>query len=75
MITVSPVDQIPNNPRPSPPNRLWAQQTRERMAKVSWGGKRLARELAQDVIREPGRVELREEDGEGLSDGQGEALL
>ena len=43
--------------------------------KVSWGGERLARELAQDVIREPGSVELREEDGEELSDGQGEALL
>ena len=29
---------------------------------MSWGGERLARELAQDVIREPGRVELREGD-------------
>ena len=42
---------------------------------MSWGGERLARELAQDVIQELGRVELREEDGEGLGDGQGEALL
>ena len=28
---------------------------------------RLARELTQDVVQEPGRVELCEEDGEGLA--------
>ena len=31
-------------------------------------------ELAQDVVREPDRVELCE-DGEGLDDGQGETLV
>ena len=45
------------------------------MPRMSWGGKRLARELAQVVVGEPGRVEFCEDDGERLNDGQGETLV
>ena len=38
------------------------------------GGERLARELAQDVVQELGRVELCE-DGDALGNEQGETLV
>ena len=49
-------------------------QTRKRAPRVSWGRERLVRELTQEVVREPGGVEHCE-DGEGLGDRQGEALV
>jgi hypothetical protein len=78
------VDQIPNLDHLHPthtcrPTAVGA-AGRSRLGcepRVSWGGEswgreRLARELVQDVVREPGRVEHCEE---RLDDGQGETLV
>ena len=73
---------MPHQQAHLPPHRPWAQLTeagqetgkRPRAAGVL-GGERLAREFAQDVVRELGGVELLEEDGEELGDGLGEVLI
>ena len=63
-----------SQPRPSPPDSTpAAHRSRPGSARSGCLGAEKD-ELAQDVVQEPGRVELCEEDGDGLDDGQAKHL-